>query len=135
MYPVRWTLLLLLGLLLGLPAAWAEVGTCYTSPLPVSDPSQPTCDPELTNCSTVDAPLAAPSPLPVGPRCLEPGPTCGSGDSQALSDGAWQAPTMPALAVVVPLRGVGTLPGAQCQPQTPRPVACDRAPPVPPPRG
>lgn len=133
MLSVRRILLLVVGLLLVAPAALAEVGTCYTSPSPMSDGVTGDCDADEPDCSTLPEVQPQSGSLPSGPRCLEAGPTCRPG-APALPVGADALPILLATPAVAPKWSPSLLP--PLEPVSFVPVRCERAapPPVPPPR-
>jgi hypothetical protein len=108
--PARWILLVLtaLGWFVAPPAAHAEIGTCYTSPLPMTDPQPADCADE-PDCSVLtDRALPEPG-TPPGPRCLEPGPSC-SPAHPALSGGPDGLPFVETLTLPPPRRAPASLP-------------------------
>lgn len=132
MLPVRWILCFVVGLLLVSTTAWADVGTCYTAVMPMSDPMLADCADEA-DCS-LPGEVQGPSPMaPAGPRCLEAGPTCRPGHP-ALPVGAEASPILLATAVPSPRWSPSLLPPLESVPFVA--MGCERSapPPVPPPR-
>lgn len=121
-----------LVLVFAAPAVAADVGTCLTEAglrlAPWTDPVDPACgedcgpEPEVELvdglCSTADGTCGADElaaalemPEPSGPRCIEPGPTCGSGQPVGGGVASGVIALAPAPLESPAPRG-GTLPGA-----------------------
>lgn len=129
---LRWWVLVALGLFLAAPA-WAEVSTCYTAPVPITETDLDGCDLSEPDCSLLPEVQAPVQGQPVGPRCLEAGPTCSSGEP-LLQAAASAAPVLPAGVVATPRRPVAWRPGAEPLPSVSSPRERNAAPPTPPPR-
>ncbi|MCA9540649.1 MAG: hypothetical protein KC620_17240 [Myxococcales bacterium] len=147
-------------LLLALPALGAsDIGTCLTSAgvrvAPWTDPVDPACGEDCNNdddndapsaddntlCSTTDgtcgiedaAERAPRMPAPAGPRCLEPGPWCTSGDPIAVGGAGFNLLIAPRPATA-PQRARGLLPRSEPEEFIARPVDRHVPPRTPPPR-
>lgn len=129
---LRWWVLVALGMLLAWPA-WAEVGTCYTAPLPITEADLAGCDLNEPDCSVLPEVLIPQPGQPAGPRCLEAGPTCSSGDP-LMQAAAGAAPLLPPRVAPTPRRPVAWRPGALPLPLPATPRERATAPPTPPPR-
>jgi|JI10StandDraft_1071094.scaffolds.fasta_scaffold512787_2 hypothetical protein len=129
---VRLAFAVLASLVLSSVASAAErsPGTCLTLEgvwlAPWTDALDPACGADCGADDSEDDPLctdeacfiegvvtAPRMPAPSGPRCLEPGPSCGEGDGGVPAP-AWLAGGSGAEVrpVVMPQRATGTLPGA-----------------------
>jgi len=108
--PARWILLVLtvLGWAVAPAAARAETGTCFTSPLPMTDTQAADCADE-PDCSTLPDRVLSETGGPTGPRCLEPGPTCHPGHP-LLASGPDGFPFVEALRPPAPRRAPASLP-------------------------
>lgn len=135
------------------PAVAGDVGTCLTETgvrlAPWTDPVDPACGedcgPEFEEsddglCSTDDGTCGADElagalemPEPSGPRCLEPGPACESGDpfTGGVASGVSALPPAPD---PIPTPRGGALPGAGPPVAIARPLDRPFAPSPPPPR-
>ncbi|MCK6570413.1 hypothetical protein L6V77_04790 [Myxococcota bacterium] len=134
MTPARWILLVLtvLGWAVAPAAARAEIGTCFTSPLPMTDTQAADCADE-PDCSMLPDRALPESGGPTGPRCLEPGPTCHPGHP-LLASGPDGLPFVEALQPPAPRRAPASLPLGDplSHTRTPRERPC--RPEAPPPR-
>lgn len=124
---------LVVALLLVTPAAWAEVGTCFTSETPATEPAAADCGADEPDCSTLPDSFLPPASTPAGPRCLEAGATCRPA-SPALAAGSDGPPFVEPLRIRAPRWRPSLLPEPSMPPHRAVRLDHDEPPPVPPPR-
>jgi hypothetical protein len=124
--------LTVLGWVVAPAAAVAEIGTCFTSPLPMTDMQTPDCADE-PDCSMLPERVLSEPGQPTGPRCLEPGPSCHPAHP-LMATGPDGLPFVEAIHVPPPRRAAASLPLGDPLSHSPTARERPRCPEAPPPR-